>query len=223
MKVAYIFHGHSRTWDKCHTNFFENVFSVVPGDIFIHTWDATNSVFGSTWNGFRPLTEEQLKLANRVPNFNEIYNTYKPKVFIIESDKCKNIKNQSDTVSSHLGLYYMLEGSKKIYNEVIQHDNYDYIFETRLDINYKSKLDLMEFNNKNLMCPIEGGLLYDFWMFGSVANMKIKIDFFDNVKSYWYDKNPTLIWYEHALENYLRDNGISFMKSSLEYDVPRLF
>lgn len=223
MKVAYIFHGHSRTWDKCHTNFFENVFSVVPGDIFIHTWDATNSVFGSGWNGFRPLTEEQLKLANRVPNFNEIYNTYKPKVFIIESDKCKNIKNQSDTVSSHLGLYYMLDGSKKIYNEAIQHDNYDYIFETRLDINYKSKLDLMEFNNKNLMGPIEGGLLYDFWMFGSVANMKIKIDFFDNVKSYWYDKNPTSIWYEHALENYLRDNGISFMKSSLEYDVPRLF
>ena len=41
----------------------------------------------------------------------------------------------------------MLDGSKKICEEAINYDNYDYIFETRLDINYTSKLDLTEFNN----------------------------------------------------------------------------
>jgi hypothetical protein len=223
MKVAYIFRGHSRTWYKCHENFFKNVFSIVPGDIFIHTWDATNSIFGSHWNGFNPLNKEQLEISNAVPNFNDIYNIYKPKVFIIESDKCKNIKNQSNLISCHLGLLHMLDGSKKICEEAINYDNYDYIFETRLDINYTSKLDLTEFNSKNLVCPIEDGMLFDFWMFGSTDNMKIKINFFNNVKSYWYDKNPELICYEHALENYLKDNNLPYIKSSLQYHAPRLF
>jgi hypothetical protein len=36
MKIAYIFSGHSRTWEQCHTNFFNNIYNILPGDIFIH-------------------------------------------------------------------------------------------------------------------------------------------------------------------------------------------
>jgi hypothetical protein len=221
MKVAYIFRGHSRTWDKCYHNFFKNVFSVAPGDIFIHTWDATNSIFGSHWNGFKPLNESQIKISNTLPNFNEIYNVYKPKILIIEPDKCKNIKNKPDNIASMIGLQYMLYSSKKMYNEVINYDNYDFIFETRLDLNYTSKLDLNEFNLKDLYCPIEHNIM-DFWFSGSVNNMKIKIDFYDNIHEYWYNKNCS-INYEVALENYLKDRGISWAKSSLMFNAPRLF
>lgn len=213
MKVAYIFRGHSRTWDKCHKNFFKNIFSVVPGDIFIHTWDSNNSIFGSHWNGYNSLNEDQLKISIALPNFNKIYNTYKPKIFITEPDKCKNIKNQPDNISSRLGLQYMLDSSKKLYNEVVNYDNYDFIFETRLDVNYTSKLDLTEFDSKNLVCPIEHNIM-DFWFCGSIDNMKTKMDFCDKDHS---------INYEVALENYLRGKGISWSKSSLIFDVPRLF
>ena len=118
MKVAYIFRGHSRTWDKCYNNFFDNIFSVAPGDVFIHTWDTTNSIFASHWNGYRPLNDEQLKVCNTLPDFNKIYHTYKPKTFIIEPDKIKNITNHSDKDASMIGLYYMLGSSKKMYDEL---------------------------------------------------------------------------------------------------------
>jgi hypothetical protein len=223
MKIAYIFRGHARTWDKCYENFFKNVFSIAPGDIFIHTWGSNNSLFGSHWNGCMPLNEEQLKISSAAPDFNKIYDIYKPKAFIVEPDKSKDIKAESDIMASHMGLQYMLNSSKKLYNEIINHYDYDYVFETRLDINYTSKLDLTEFDSKNLMCPVINNLLFDFWMFGSVDNMKIKIDFFENIKSYWYDKGCTTLYYEHALQNYLRDKGISWLNSSLMFDVPRLF
>jgi hypothetical protein len=27
MKIAYIFHGHARTWETCYQSFFDNIFN----------------------------------------------------------------------------------------------------------------------------------------------------------------------------------------------------
>ena len=121
MNIAYIFHGHSRTWNHCYNQFFENVFSVCPGDIFIHTWDRVNSTAGSHWNGW---AED----------------------IIIEKDKGiqHHKKNLPHISLPHLGVKNMLDSCLKVFNMAKNHKKYDKFFSTRMDIRYLTKFDKNE-------------------------------------------------------------------------------
>jgi len=143
-KVAYIFHGHARTWDKCCDNFLNNVHSVLPGDIFIHTWDKLNAGSTSYWTpgGYsKELTEEQKELASSTPDFNSIYKKYNPKILIVQPDLPPNYDPIRDThhiespsTPAHLGTKNMLYQSRLIFQLADAYDDYDYFFSTRMDI-----------------------------------------------------------------------------------------
>ena len=142
MKVAYLFHGHSRTWKQCHKYFFKNVFSVVPGDIFIHTWDRVNSTSGSHWNGW---TEElpSNDTSSNVIDLSGIIKAYKPTDIVVEKDKgISRFKKELPHISlPHLGVKNMLNSCLKVFNMAKQHDKYDKFFSTRMDIRYLSKFN----------------------------------------------------------------------------------
>lgn len=224
MKIAYIFRGHARTWEQCHENFFNNVHSVFPGDIFIHAWDNLSSPYGSHWNGFCPLTEHQKSIAESKIDMNAIYKAYQPKVMIVEQDKIKSLGNISDATASRLGLKFMLNASKKILDEALKYDSYDFVFETRMDVNYTTKVNSDEFSRNSLVfADVVVDCVMDFYCVGDVDKIKTKMDFCNHVQKYWYDGDYHTNLYERSLSTYLRDNSISWQKSGMSFSVPRIF
>jgi hypothetical protein len=225
LKTAYIFHGHARTWGACYQNFFNNVFSALPGDIFIHTWDTINPSFGSWWKGYREFTDEEKIIAEQTPDFNGIYQAYKPKVLLIEQDPSYHTSNETPLIRSSVGTKNMLESSRKVFEIACNYDNYDVFFSTRMDLNYTSPLDISEYEDRVLMTP-DVNLPYDIWMYGNKELMDIKTNYVNHVQQYWLDKDPSS-WihycYEHAIGQYFRDNNISLKQSSLQYNTIRIF
>lgn len=239
-KIAYIFHGHSRTWAKCHENFFKNVYSQLPGDIFIHTWDKVNASQGSYWSptGYSlTLPDKQLQISNQTPDITGIYKTYNPKVLIIEPDRKPdlNILNGvnhtfSESTFSHLGVKNMLYQSIVMFDIATGYDKYDYIFSTRLDIDYPvlisaDEIELM-LNSNSITVPwIRPDSISDIWMFGPTDLMKIKTDYYQHVDNFWLKKYSDLnaVTYETALLDYLNHHSVSVRSTKLPSNMIRLF
>lgn len=233
-KIAYLFHGHSRTWKQCYQSFFDNVYSELPGDIYIHTWDTTNSLYRSCWNGgvnYEKFEGDSLKIVSEIPDFQNIYNVYKPKIFIIEPNRAPDLsildseKQKNDLKPAHLGTKNMLYQSKTLFDIANTQEKYDYFFSTRMDLFYKNKLTEEEkiemFQPKILTCS---DLYMDVWMFGDEESMKIKTDYFYNIDKYWFNQNINFFTqtYEYCLFAYLKDNKIPQRASSLKFEFIRL-
>jgi hypothetical protein len=85
MKIAYCFHGHMRTFERASKTFFQNIFEVCHGDIYIHTWDTITQRDGTWWRGPakpEPVDEKRIR---------DVYN---PKKLLIETQPSK--------ISSHI-------------------------------------------------------------------------------------------------------------------------
>lgn len=230
MKIAYIFHGHSRTWDQCYESFFDNIFSSAPGDIFIHTWDRRNTRLGAPWNGWNPLEGENLRISQEYTDISKIFQIYKPKVMIVEEDfgvddsfLPEHLRNLN-TTKPHLGTKNMLYQSRKIFEEANKFENYDRFFSTRMDILYPSKFDIEEIKDDKLRIPKDNNL--DLWMFGTKEQIDIKTNYYYNIDDYWINTGLTS-FYEVHLERYLNDNNIfrgkNMVPSNLDCKIIRLF
>lgn len=242
MKIAYLFHGHSRTWNHCYQSFFDNVYSLAPGDIYIHTWNRANSRFGSHWNNWTPLNEEHERLSSQQIDLLGIKNTYNPKDIIVEEDpglvsalkKYPNLVHINST-PAHVGVYNMFESQKKVFELSEKYGEYDRYFSTRLDIEFKNKLNIVDLDYDNLlMVPptFEDGtfdhpdmtMVFDIYAFASRNIMKTRSQFCDHIWDYWYSKNNLSgYWVEHAVTQYYRDNGIKAKPTNLNFDIKRLF
>jgi len=225
LKTAYIFHGHSRIWQSCYHNFFNNVFSILPGDIFIHTWDTVNAGFGSWWAHYRDLTEEEKIITNQTPDFKGICEAYKPKVLLIEEDKGKYLTNMSNHEKSSIGTQYMLKGSRKIFEIACKYDNYDVFFSTRMDLNYTTKLNISEYEDGVLMTP-DIRLPYDVWMYGNKELMDIKTKYASYIEQYYFNKGINSLGgsgYETAFGSYIKDNNVTLRQSDLQWQSIRVF
>jgi len=233
MKIAYIFHGHSRTWKQCYQNFFDNIFSVLPGDIFIHTWDKVNAQSGSHWNGWETQVSGSLaEESSKMTDVEAIVKAYNPKRMIVEPDKGtdhlkeKYVKN---IPTSHLGVKNMLESCLKVFNTAKEYGKYDKYFSTRLDINYLSKLNVAELQTSKLLIPKTAydkthPYIFDIWTIGSEEQLKTKTNFFNAVDNYWYNATDNFhsYIYEQALKVYYNDNNIETQTSQLNYCAPRI-
>jgi hypothetical protein len=229
MKIAYIFHGHARTWKQCYENFFNNVYAVAPGDIFIHTWDRTNPIVGSYWNGWGYLTGEALKAALATPDISGIFEAYKPKVLMVEQDKLPDLsryKNPNEipyNAPGCFGVKLMLESSRKAFETMKSYGVYDRVFSTRLDLNYESKLNINEVQSDRLVGASTDGN-FDIWMMGTTEQMDIKTQYVNHIDTYWYDRDMINMHYEGALLKYLQDNNLGdFITSDISYTTPRIF
>jgi len=233
MKIAYIFHGHSRTWKQCYQNFFDNIFSVLPGDIFIHTWDKVNAQTGSHWNGWKNETNTKLaEESSKLADIEGIAKAYNPKHMMVEPDPGTDHlqKNYNKIISApHLGVKNMLHSCLKAFNTARQHGKYDRYFSTRMDINYLSKLDVTELQSPKLLVPktaYDGThpYIFDIWTIGSEEQLKIKTNFYNAIDQYWYNitENFHSYIYEQALKTYYTDNNIETQTSQLKYCAPRI-
>jgi hypothetical protein len=234
-KVAYLFHGHCRTWKECHKSFFENVFSQLPGDIFIHTWDTTDSTYGSYWSKtayYEKFKDESLKIASETPDFQGIYKAYKPKVLLIEPNRdpdfniLKILNSQAINIKpSHLGVKNMLYQSKKLFDLANNYKEYDYFFSTRMDLLYTNTITEEEksymFQKNTLTCPYRSS---DIWMFGDRNSIDIKTNFYSHIEEYWFKRKLNFYedTYESALFEYLKENKIFHRASDLKSQFVRL-
>ena len=242
-RIAYIFHGHSRTWDQCYENFFKNVHSHLPGDIFIHTWDKRNASQASYWSPHSyqdTLPDDLLKIANQTPDLKGIYEAYKPKVLLVEPDKKPDLSVLHDvehirdaSTLSHVGTKNMLYQSKTVFNIAKAYGNYDYYFSTRMDINYTDPITQEEIaamlSFPGLTAPwVRPGIadVSDIWMFGPAEHMSIQTDYFFHIDDVWCKKERdlTAVGYEMGLYRYLVEGGrVSIRSSSLPCHMVRLF
>ena len=240
-KIAYIFHGHSRTWDKCHKNFFNNVYSILPGDIFIHTWDRVNAANGSWWgpHGFsNQLHNDQYAISSQLADIKGISETYKPAMLVVEQDRSYKPLDYSPIANTNhimtqgtpafLGTKCMLYQSRLAFCLAQSHSDYDYFFSTRLDIDYPEKLSEQEV--AGLLCSdklsiVSGDNVPDVWMFGPAHLMDIKTQYVDHIDNYWFQRHPDLhaYGYEMALRDYIEDANVPLRVTNFPYKIQRLF
>lgn len=143
MRIAYLIHGHVRTWKEYYKNFFDNIYSVMPGDIYIHTWDRVNSKVGSWWNGtHNRLSGELERLSAEPVDKNELIQIYNPKEIIVETDTGTDylINNYDHVYESSLAVKNLLRGHYDLFNLTKKFGTYDKYFVTRFDINFLSKI-----------------------------------------------------------------------------------
>lgn len=229
MKIAYIFHGHSRTWDKCYQSFFDNIFNLLPGDIFIHTWDRVSASSGSYWNGYRDeLAPDLLEIANAYPDFSGIYKTFKPKVMLVEEHPFVDISGYpyqtAGSMKAHVGAKFMLKSRRTIFEQAVKYNNYDRIFSLRLDIAFRNPINIDEYKDDRLYKPPKS-MAIDLWNHGTPRTIDILTNYYSNIDECWlnkpnFDKDP----YEAPLERYLTANGVNpLVASSSNYTVVRPF
>lgn len=229
MKLAYTFHGHSRTWKDTYQKFFENVYSVAPGDIFIHTWgDQVSPPLGSAWNGWVDLNDEQMKVASSRPDINGIFQAYNPKIMIVEPEPGINLELLPEHLRNevpsrpNLGTKNMLYSTRSIFEAAMKYDDYDFIFNTRLDVEYNSKLNINELNSGKVF---RSNMHEELWMFGSTDFMDIKTNYYHYIDQYWFQHPDYVrISYEQAFYRYLYDNNVrEIYASDLQYKILRPF
>jgi hypothetical protein len=242
MKIAYIFVGHFRTWEKCYQNFFNNIYNVVPGDIFIDTWNKTNCSTTSWWNNWDGELDEQSKnISQQTPDFKQIVEIYKPNIITINNDpswlpedkfwaynsKYKNSDAYKHSRSkSKLAIKYVLQSLHNMFNIAIKTNNYDRIFCLRPDIDFTSTINLEELKLPGFVTSSSryntAKYTQDIFYHSSPEIIKIKTEFVNHVDTYWYDKDYTTIDFEAALNEYLSDNKVPIINSSLLFNIPRI-
>lgn len=241
MKVAYMFHGHSRTWKECFQSFFDNVYSVAPGDIFIHTWDRVNSKYGSFWNkNLGILNNEHEEISCQTLDLDAIRKTYNPKHITVETDlgielpfrECPQLSNVN-LAPSHLGAYNMIKSQYNSYKLAESAGEYDIYFSLRMDLFFTNKLNESDLYESNYMVvpptftdydDPRTEMIFDIFAFANKNIMKTRAEFYHHVWDYWYSKNNVYQYFlEHAATRYFRDNNIKAKPGSLNFEVKRLF
>lgn len=245
MKIAYIFSGHSRTWEQCHNNFFNNIYNILPGDIFIHTWDRVNAGTTSWWNvwnrkGGMNSTRRLKPASEKIADIEGIKARYNPKHIIVEKDpswdeiphQWARPKYESHPQWDHVqttprfGAKYILYAFKTIFDIAKEYDNYDRFFCSRLDINFLSALDLIELENPNLVLSQTKVSYEDFrqdiFFHGTKNLVELRSEYYNHIEEYWYDKDYITLEFEHALTNYLKDKNIPISESNLRFNIPRI-
>lgn len=212
MKLAYLFHGHSRTWNQCYQSFFDNLYAVQPGDIFIHTWDTVNAQTGSHWNGWVDLKGQHLDISNQKIDATGILNAYEPTSLIIEPHPPVDIswcEFVDTTTKANYAVKNMLYSSRKAFEAAKNHNDYDYYFDLRMDIYFDSKLDVNEFYTEKIMTP--KGFNTDLFMFGNKTLIDTKTRYYYDIEEYWYrHERFKTMGYESALISYLAEKGIYY-------------
>ena len=226
MKIAYIFSGHSRTWKQCYESFFENVYADNPGDIFIHTWNKVNSCFGSHWNGME-LTEEQRRISDTETDINGITEAFRPKQLLVEEDPSIHVnKTDKNVANGSLFCDFFLRSGKISFLMMKEYGDYDYVFQSRLDIKHTSKINLETLDRNNFhitnICQNSNYKAYDFCSFGSIHNMDIKTDFVKHHRQYIPDAFANSA-YELGLYKYLIEHKMEVCKLSIDFHPVRLF
>ncbi len=209
MKVAYCLSGFLRNYKN--NNFFENMVSQVPGDIFIHTWD---------------------ELVPGTPlNVSEMIDYYKPAGFMIENQqKFKDI-NELFYDPVELQNYHCMWRSISSSINMVSF-GYDAIVRFRPDLlvtNLFNKDEVL--NAMNNRCLYIGasddcyraGILTDNFAFGNAWMMQVYSEHYTRCWE-WREANPSA---ERALSAYLDFRRKSLPKltfecSSLTYNIKRM-
>jgi hypothetical protein len=210
------------------------VYSVAPGDIFIHTWDRVNSKYGSFWNGnVNSMDGHHENISSQTVDLDGLKQIYKPKSILIESDPGVDLAfskypqmESMNIAPAHVGVYNMFKSQNDVYQLTIPYGSYDRYFSCRLDLMFHNKLDYAELENSShlMISPNIGpaGFLMDFFAFGTTDTMRIRSNFYSHIWDYWYSKSIS-DHIENVVAKYYSDNDINVRESGLRFEVKRLF
>lgn len=225
MKIAYTFSGHSRTWKRCYKSFFDNLYNVLPGDIFMHTWEDVSQTSPSYWNNYRgPKEREAVKKVVR----EELLDIYKPKQLLIEPQRSILIPpGFTGNRQWDYTVKIAYESRIKVHNMTIQNGPYDRVFALRPDIEWLSPLDIEELQKPEVYCGRHGALLAvgansDIWNHGTQKDMDVLCNYFYYMEQYYFTNPNRLDFHENAWSCYMKDQGITVLPSNLKFRIPRI-
>lgn len=228
MRVAYCFVGHVRTYKHTHENFFKNVFSQMPGDIFIHTWDEMTGTTPAWWKTQMNPTERDI--ASTKIDEKEIVSIYSPKNMLVETQRSLlPVPWRSHLPYPAYTVKVVYESVLKAVNMAKNNDTYDRIFLTRMDINYLSKLDVNEFKSPKLFVPPMKFLLVDckaasdLWIHGTQKDIITSANYFWEIEKRLFQCPDKDLFHEIIWHNYMRENGVQFAVSKMDFETVRMF
>lgn len=227
MKVAYCFLGHVRTYLQTYRNFFDNVFSQAPGDIFIHTWSETSNTHNSWWVNMER-NKKFVDEASKPINTDEIVRIYKPKDMLVEHQRSLLPIPGWKFEHNPYCLKIAFESCRKSVNLAKKHGPYDRIFITRMDLNFINKLNPNEFlSNKLHVSPhsqfLNQGACSDIWEHGTQEQIDTVADFYWHIEEMAFMKPDKNVHTEFAYHRYLKQHHIPIAVSRLNFQVIRMF
>jgi hypothetical protein len=227
MKIAYVFGGHSRTWEQCYQSFFDNIYSVAPGDIYIHTWERKNSAVGSWWNGWNDLDGEKLTKSMEYTDVNGLIEKFKPVNIIVEQHPVVDVSHlsqQSQFSKAQYGNKFQYYSMRRSFEEACARENYDVFFNLRLDLFWKNRFDINELQSDKLFFPQRKN--FDLFSIANFELMDSRLKIAYDIEDFWYQNER---WKSKGLETILQEyysiKGLSnkIANTKLDCDMIRLF
>lgn len=165
LKIAVLFYGHLRTFEKCAESVRKNLLDLYDCDVFMHTW-STFDHDTKTWHNFKSRNAKKT-ISSKIEKIKKLY---RPKNLKIEEQEYKEIgfvAFKNNIPFSLFGLqkksYSMLEVSKMI------EDKYDFVLMCRPDIMLHHPFDIRFFIDK--MSKEE--IAHSFFITGNAINGRI--------------------------------------------------
>lgn len=211
MKLAILLFGHMRTFQECSTFLKSNLLENYDCDIFIHTWDITDT------NRF---TDKNVEVT-----LNRIEEIYQPKSIKVEKQNFieelgEYSKDQNSTLKKHSvplhGLKYMLHSMHEAYllktnYQKIHNIKYDYVILIRPDVKLNSEFNLNNYLKEFIVSP------NTVISFSNYPSMLITTQ---KMQQVYKASDIFLLFSEESITKYLEDFNF-FEKFYIEY--PKLF
>ena len=230
MKVAYCFSGLLRTFDKTYEKISKNILKILPGDIFIHTWDTLgNNSTKTWWSGDEKYGQ---KIENKI--IDEVNRLYDPAKILIE-EQSKLLKHDyTEYNSSRKGefqntfsMWYSIYSSNKLRLEYEKqnHIKYDVVFRMRFDMLPLNTIDLNQVEDfsslyvgKNDNCYLVNAIS-DIFAYSSPEIMNKYCELYNNLKEFYLIPN---LGSEIGFTKYIKHCKINVKPSNLNMSLLRI-
>ena len=230
MKVAYCFSGHLRTFDKTYEKISKNILKILPGDIFIHTWDTLgNNSTKTWWSGDEKYGQ---KIENKI--IDEVNRLYDPAKISIE-EQSKLLKHDYTEYNSSrksefqntFSMWHSIYSSNKLRldYEKQNHIKYDVVFRMRFDMLPLSIIDLNQIKDfsslyvgKNDNC-YSVNAISDIFAYSSPEIMNKYCELYNNLEEFYLIPN---LGSEIGFTKYIKHCKINVKPSSLNMSLLRI-
>lgn len=207
MKLAVLLFGHMRTFQECSQALKANLLEKYDCDVFIHTWDITDT--------------SRFKNKNDNLNLHKVEGIYKPKSIKVEHQnfiedigeysKDKDSKLKKNSVPLH-GLKYMLHSMHEAYllksnYQKIHNIEYDYVIVIRPDVKLNTEFNLNNFIKEFI---ISANTVISFSNYPSMLITEQKM------QSVYKASDIFLLFSETSIKNYFKDFNF-FEKFYIDY------
>ena len=236
MKVAYCFSGHLRTFDKTYEKISKNILKILPGDIFIHTWDTLgNNSTKAWWSGDEKYGQ---KIDEKtIDELNRLYHPVKTSIEeqskllkhekLLKHDFTEFNASRQGEFQNLFSMWYSIHSSNKLRLEYEKqnHIKYDIVFRMRFDILPLSIIDLNQIEDFSSLYVVRNDNSYlvnaisDLFAYSSPEIMNKYCELYNHLEEFFLIPN---IGSDGGFTKYIKHCKINVKPSNLKISLLRI-